>query len=423
MKNTLVACFALTSIITFSNAYSMGKNSVSNDQSGSLVKSTSINEREELNQVVFTKYGKIHKSEFANYAIVKNKRQKLADYDVYYYVPKSLEGKKNIKSLFFLHGGGQSTMTRSGSRQVTKMYIEDLKSVADKLQVALICPSGSAQNWGGHLVDMLRDLKHIAIKDLNLDRNSIALSGHSMGGMGITRSAHYLASEFSFFMPVAAGYDFKPENERVNPARRRGNDLKMDTYFNHRYVHLQGKNDHFRDFIKRVKEQERRIKVKEVEFGKKSKFEPIIYNGDHNYPKTQYTKLLAREFENSKRDPYQKELYGLEYNIDELIKNQWTNGFSLYYGMMNSYFWIEGLEHKKYKQLNKVRGKIKENSVALELDSNISKVRVYLDQKMLDLSQEITISVNGENKFSGIVEVSKPNSKDLDYSTYVDIQL
>ena len=339
-----------------------------------------------------------------------------------YYVPANLKGKKNIKALFFLHGGGQSTMTRSGSLSVAKSYINDLKSVADSLNVALICPSGSSQNWGGHMIDMLRDLKKIAVKDLNIDRNSIGLTGHSMGGMGITRSAHWLASEFSFFMPVAAGYDFNIKNEQVNAVRKRNNSLYMNTYFNHRYLHLQGLNDHFQVFVERAKEQKKRIESKEKLLNKDSKFEVVFYNGSHNYPKTIYSGLLRKEFEKT-RNPHQKFITGMEYNINELIKNQWTNGFEVYYGKMNSYFWIEGLEHIEYKKVNSVYGKVLGNIISLTLDRNISKVRVYLDQKMVDLNKSVEIKVNGKAMFNDLVLKSKKSHKDLDYSTFVDVQL
>jgi len=385
------------------------------------IASTSTKSKE-LNQVVFKDYGKISQSLFNNYAKVDDVEKKISDYDILYYVPANLKGKKNIKALFFLHGGGQSTMTRSGSLSVAKSYINDLKSVADSLNVALICPSGSSQNWGGHMIDMLRDLKKIAVKDLNIDRNSIGLTGHSMGGMGITRSAHWLASEFSFFMPVAAGYDFNIKNEQVNAVRKRNNSLYMNTYFNHRYLHLQGLNDHFQVFVERAKEQKKRIESKEKLLNKDSKFEVVFYNGSHNYPKTIYSGLLRKEFEKT-RNPHQKFITGMEYNINELIKNQWTNGFEVYYGKMNSYFWIEGLEHIEYKKVNSVYGKVLGNIISLTLDRNISKVRVYLDQKMVDLNKSVEIKVNGKAMFNDLVLKSKKSHKDLDYSTFVDVQL
>jgi hypothetical protein len=376
----------------------------------------------ELNQVVFKNYGTISQSIFNNYAKIDGVEKKLSDYDILYYVPAKLKGKKNIKALIFLHGGGQSTMTRSGSLKVAKSYINDLKTMADQLNVALICPSGSSQNWGGHMIDMLRDLKTIAVKDLNIDRNSIGLTGHSLGGMGITRSAHWLASEFSFFMPVAAGFDFNIKDERVNAVRKRNNSLYMNTYFNHNYVHLQGLQDHFQVFVERAKEQKNRIEQKEKLFNRDSKFNLIFYNGTHNYPKAKYLTLLESELK-KKRNPYQLFISGMEYNVNELVKNQWTNGFEIYYGKMNSYFWVEGLKHTEYKKVNSVYGVIKENVVSLTLDKNISKVRVYLDQKMVDLNKTVIIKVNGKTKFTNLVTKVKKSKKSIDYSTYVDLLL
>jgi hypothetical protein len=240
--------------------------------------------------------------------------------------------------------------------------------------------------------------------------------------MGITRSAHWLASEFSFFMPVAAGYDFNIKNEQVNPARKRNNSLYMNTYFNHRYVHLQGLKDHFQVFVDRAKEQRLRIQTKEKLLNKDSKFKLVFYNGSHNYPKSQYMNLLKTELEN-KRNPYQKFISGMEYNINEFITNQWTNGFEILYGKMNSYFWIEGLVHAEYKKVNSVQGEIIGNIVNLKLDKNIKKVRVYLDQKMVDLQKVVTIRVNGKTKLKTLVAKLKKSEKSLDYSTYIDVPL
>ena len=80
------------------------------------------------------------------------------EYNIVYYIPKSLKTTKNAKTLVFLHGGGSSTMTRAGSLGVTKRYVENLKSIADELGFVLVAPSGSGLNWGAHTRTMVRDL-------------------------------------------------------------------------------------------------------------------------------------------------------------------------------------------------------------------------------------------------------------------------
>jgi Poly(3-hydroxybutyrate) depolymerase len=85
-------------------------------------------------------------------------------YDVFYYIPKKLKQTKDANSLIFLHGGGQSTMTRAGSARVAKSYIDDLKSIADQLGFIIVAPSGSGLNWGGHMRGMLPELAKLMSK-------------------------------------------------------------------------------------------------------------------------------------------------------------------------------------------------------------------------------------------------------------------
>ena len=148
-------------------------------------------------------------------------------YDLLYYVPNKLKGKKNLKTLIFLHGGGNSTRTRSGSLNVTNLYMNDLKTIADELGIIVVTPSGSGLNWSAHLLNMLRQLNLEIRKNPEVDPNGIALSGHSMGGMGITRSAQWLADEYAFFMPTAAGMDPKYAVTKY-----------LKTYFNFKYLSL-----------------------------------------------------------------------------------------------------------------------------------------------------------------------------------------
>src|SRR5690606_33615734 len=121
-------------------------------------------------------------------------------YDVLYYQPQSLKGKKNSKVLVFLHGGGASTVTRAGALSVSSSYISNLKSIADNLGFTLIVPSSSSLNWGGHTRVMLEALARELKQDKRFDAKRIGLSGHSMGGMGITRNFFWLADDFAFFL-------------------------------------------------------------------------------------------------------------------------------------------------------------------------------------------------------------------------------
>lgn len=344
------------------------------------------------------------------------------EYDVLYYIPKDLEGKADIKTLVFLHGGGQSTATRSSSLSVAKMYSTDIFSIADSLGVAAIVPSGSGLNWGGHTISFLEDLNRAIAKTPNFDRNAIGLSGHSMGGMAITRSGMWLADEYAFQMPIAAGMDEK----YIKPKYLR-------PFFDMTYVHLQGLNDHFQIFVQRCEKQAETIDQMEVDQKRDSGFEMIFYEGGHNYNYSQIKSLYRQLFSEVKRKANIKSISGLMYNVNKTMTDQWSYGIEYYKGPRNKYFWLEGLEFKKKETLMEVSGKIEGNNILVKADQNIKKLRVYLSKKTTSLSEKINLKVNGKNytitdmlgisvnKVRPIRSVMLEN--DPDFDAYVDITL
>ncbi len=109
-------------------------------------------------------------------------------YDIFYYIPKNLDPNTKSGALIFTHGGGESTMDRAGSIHAVNLYMADLKRMADELGIIVVLPSANGLNWGGHTRGLMRDLGRLMRKELNIDVNRLGVSGHSMGGMGITRN-------------------------------------------------------------------------------------------------------------------------------------------------------------------------------------------------------------------------------------------
>lgn len=352
----------------------------------------------------FTKYGEISSIKYRPV----NSPLKF-DYDVLYYIPAKLKGKKDLSALVFLHGGGASTSTRSSSFNIAKMYMEDLKSVADNLGVVLIGPSGSGQNWGSHLLAYLRDLNYTLRTELPINPNKIALSGHSMGGMGITRSAQWLTDEYSFFMPVAAGMDEKGMTDEY-----------LMPLFNTTYYHMQGLNDHFQVFVERCKIQKDKMLDLERTVGQKSGFKLEFYNGSHNYPKSLYEMRLKELFYSTSRNLYQKSLTGVFYNRNEILEDQWSNGNKYYLAPRDSYFWLKAKEFSIDKKVIVVKANITNNIIDIKLDNGIKTLTVKLSSKVLDLNKTVTIKVNGKVKISKLFTKSKPLEF---FEDSVDIQL
>ncbi len=240
------------------------------------------------------------------------------------------------------------------------MYSEDMIKIADELGIVLVMPSGSGINWGSHLLNYLRDLNATIRAELPVDPDKIGLSGHSMGAMGITRSSQWLTDEYAFFMPVAGGMDPKYADRKY-----------LATNFNTNYHHLQGLNDHFQVFVERCRNQEAKMAELEKKYHRDSGLVMEYYNGSHNYPMPLLQTRLEEAFANTKRDLYQKELYGVFYYQDEVVTDQWSNGNPYYKGPRDSYFWV-----KVEKFANAVSSKVVE--MRAKIDSAKNKVIIKM---------------------------------------------
>jgi len=362
---------------------------------------------------IFNKYGALTKIKYQPATSPLN-----FQYDLVYYIPQKLKGKKDLKTLVFLHGGGASTSNRSGSLNVINMYAADLKSMADSLGFVLVMPSGSGLNWGAHMFSYLRDLNQSLRNDLYLDPNGIGLTGHSMGGMGITRAGHWLTDDYAFFMPVAAGMDEKHQVEK-----------NLLPYFNMKYYHLQGLQDHFSVFISRCKKQEREITALEKKLGKKSGFVMDFYNGSHNYPKAKYQNILGNLFAENSRDLYQTELAGMFYFRKEVYTDAWSNGNDFYQGPRDRYFWLKATEFSAERTVVEVKAKIEANTIKIDVGLGVKTLRVYLSSKNLDLNKEVEVIANGAVKFKGIAPTGQDMTAELKrdagfiFEGFVDITL
>lgn len=316
---------------------------------------------------------------------VPERYETIFKYDVLYYIPEKIKDSENVKTLLFMHGGGASTMTRAGSLNVAQSYLKStLIPLADELGIAVIVPSASGLNWGGHTVGMIRDLNNLIRTELNVDTNNMGLSGHSMGGMGIGRSFPLLADEFAYFLPMASG---------IVPASQ--TESHLNKVFNTPYVHLQGLKDHFPAFIENSKLQEKNTKLLEEKYGEKSKLEVIFYNGSHNHDYKLMKNTLIR-LQASPRNIYQRKLYGsLYYNDNFYIENE----IRFHQGSSSRYFWVEIAEASgNVRERLDFKASISDNVIKIDFDQKakvIKKLRVNLTKKLLDPEKEIELIVNG----------------------------
>lgn len=331
-------------------------------------------------KALFKKTGKLSSFEWAPDRYNNNFR-----YSIFYYIPKKLKRMSNVASLIFMHGGGGSTMTRGGSISTVKMYTGDLQRLADELGMIVVLPSANGLNWNGHTRGLLKDLARLMRTNLNIDTNRMGVSGHSMGGMGITRNFTWIADEFAFFMPQAAGMDIKGQYE-----------YNLNKVFNVPYVHLQGLQDHFDDFVPLTKEQVKRTKDLELVYGAKSKLEAIFYNGSHNYDLGLFKKTVDRLVKSSPRDLYQKELWASFHTVKTTLTE---NKISFDYDSEARFFWMELTQtDTSVAERTNFHAKITGNDIHIDTvtpPKQSKSMKIYLSSKMLKLDETINVYLNG----------------------------
>ncbi len=336
------------------------------------------------------------------------------NYDVVYYIPETLKDKSNLKSLIFMHGGGNSTLTREGSLEVALRYKGYLKKLADEIGMIVVLPSAAGLNWGGHTYPMLRSLVALMRSELKIDHNNIGLSGHSMGGMGIVRSTPYLADEFAYIVPVASA---AVEKNITEP--------QVNKSFNVPYVQIQGSKDHFTDFVTNNRIQEKLIRDLEVKYDQKSKYELIFHDGDHQMDTRLWIDTIKR-LQESPRNIYQKKLYGvLRSNATFYVENN----IRYFQGSAPRYFWVSIAD----SDTSKLEGaqffaSIENNQITINFSTKpelIKKIRISLSSKLADLSNDIIINIDGkqivyrpENKAT--VALYDPS---FQFDDYIDVEL
>jgi hypothetical protein len=307
-------------------------------------------------------------------------------YDILYYIPTHIKDSERVASLIFTHGGGTTTLDRVGSLKYVNVYIPDLKRIANDLGIIVVLPSSNGLNWGGHTRGLLKELVRLMRKELNLDSNRIGVSGHSMGGMGITRNYIWTADEFAFYLPMSAGMDVNKQNEQ-----------QLNKVFNVPYVHLQGINDHFTIFINWCQEQLKRTKNLAVLYDTPSKLEIIYYNGSHNYNFELFKSTLNRLITTSPRNLYQKTLYG---SIHTIKSKNVENNITYDYDSVSRYFWIE-LTNTDLTNPERIdfKASVVGNNIEIEMPVmpvQSNGLKIYIHSLLVDLNKTVEVLINGK---------------------------
>jgi hypothetical protein len=343
-----------------------------------------------------TKTSKVFKTRGSIASFVYEPKTYRERHKIFYYVPETFNFVRypaGIPALVFLHGGGLSTSTHEGAERVASSYFRDLLPIIKDLEMIAIFPSSSV-GWGNNTRMLLRELNPIVRSELPVDPDRMVLSGHSMGGMGITRQAHHLIDQFSSFLPMAAGmqrWARKPRN--------------LATYFDTTFVHINGENDHFRSFKRRSLRVEEKISKLESAFGIKSGYELFFHDGGHNYDKNLFKNQLQK-LTQKKRNLYDKEIFPI---ADRFVDYQFRDQPKYKDFLSGTYKWLEVSKwHKTSNDPHEAidyRARIEDNLIVLRMDKNakktIKELKIYLSDRMIDYSKQVFLMLNGRLIYGG----------------------
>lgn len=126
--------------------------------------------------------------------------------EIYYLldIPEGIKNDKKKPLLIFLHGAGE----RGKDHQLIKVqgipkYISNSTITNEKTVV--VCPQCPTDATWVNLTYMLRDFIEYIIKEYQIDRERIAITGLSMGGYGTWEMAMFAPTYFKKIAPICGG--------------------------------------------------------------------------------------------------------------------------------------------------------------------------------------------------------------------------
>ncbi len=316
-----------------------------------------------------------------------------------YYIPESLQPTDvKIPVLTFLHGGGPSTATYEAARERALSYMRGFRLFAEKNKTILIFPSSSL-GWDFSTPFLLREIKQLALRNLPVDSNRFVLAGHSMGAQGIAREYPWLSDVFSGYLALSGGISNSfYENENF-----------LLTLFNSTYIHLNGLNDSFKKFHPSMTQFASKVRKIEKKLNTASNFRYFTHDGEHeinaHLAHEQLIYLLSQ-----KRNLYQPNLYPVYTHLN-FGGTETKPSFPA--ANLNRYFWLEVSDSdtliKDKSALSTFKAKIVKNHIQITTvknDHNFKKIHIYLSRHFVDFKKTITVSVDEEIIFKGMIAPS-----------------
>ena len=335
---------------------------------------------------------------------------------IVYYLPKSIANPHDLnskqKTLVFLHGGGASTMSDQGATDVAKMYIQDFINYSEEKKVLLIFPTSSF-GWNNPTSHFLRNFLKFSKAKIAINEDQLVLSGHSMGGMGITREYPKITDLFSGVLALSAGTQAHMLDEELIVPYLNGTP----------YTHINGDDDHFQEFKPRMLAFQAKLEAVEKKYNLKSKFKLIFRPGGHNYDLPQ----TLGELENLFQQPLNRfpKFFQARYEVFHFTASGHDPEVN---AIVDSAFWVKlnGFDTKPSTEVESkgvyLMVKVEGQKVILtpkDDELNATSVSLTLSKELLDLKKTVEVSYDGKEIFKGML----PPSTQSDGNVVMELKL
>ena len=301
---------------------------------------------------------------------------------VYEPTTAKLDGSVRVPLLVWLHGAGGPTGTHS------------LELAAEQLGAIMVAPTAPLScDWSGD--DACASQTHGAIayakQHYPIDHDRVYVSGFSMGGRGSFTVGLVYPDLFAGLFPVAgtigAALNTQDENQQKSYVRPH-----VENAGGQRVKLMTGGQDH-----PLLIAQNSATEKVAGEFGYDFDWE-LLPNEGHSWPEQQW-RAGMQWLAQASRDPYPNPVI---YNMGWLASSTTPDLFLNVQNRTNA-FWVQ-IDERKFKKSNaRVKGEITGSNIAIQVQ-NVAKLRVFLAPELIDMEKPITITVNGQPWFSGVVE-------------------
>ncbi|HEK86662.1 MAG TPA: hypothetical protein ENO29_09970 [Candidatus Aminicenantes bacterium] len=242
----------------------------------------------------------------------------------------------------------------------------------------LLVPQAFGHWWEPEVEQDLKKIWRRIIKDYSLDTDRLYLCGSSNGGMGTIFYATSFPDRFAA-LGENMGFPFlnRKEVSLDEDLDKLKNLFNTDIFISHGEADDQVSPEGDRKAFNFLKKNGQEVIYQEFP------------NKKHNIDPAEIINLITNLFDKSSRNPYPRKLY-----------------FIMTDGIYSQCYWLKIQEYSDLPV--EVQAEIKDNSVNLKT-KNVKKIKLYLDDNLVDLNKEIQVFINNQLEFQGRLSSSSEN--------------